>query len=354
MSTSTPPRLLLVFGGRSGEHEVSIRSATEVLAAVDRERWTPVLLGIRRDGGFRTGPADRPLAEIIRDGEPVSDLHQLGADVVFSLLHGPYGEDGAFQGMLEVLDVAYVGSGVLSSALCMDKAIFKRFASSPCHAFPPLPWVEVDAMQLEGTETRARVAEDVERECGYPCFVKPANLGSSVGISRATNRAELMDALAFAARFDHKVVVEKGVDAREIELAVLGNGGPETTVSEPGEIGLPEGAWYDYENKYENDVATLAIPADLPADTVAELQRIALAAFRACDCRGLARVDFLVERDGLRPWLNELNTLPGFTSISMYPKLMGHVGVSYSELITRLCELGLAEQERRRQLSAER
>lgn len=350
-----PQRLLLVFGGRSGEHEVSIRSATEVLDAIDRNRWTPVLLGMRRDGGLRTGEVGTPLADIVSDGEVVTDLRRLEPAVVFSLMHGTYGEDGKFQGLLEVLDVPYVGSGVLASALCMDKAVFKRFASAPGHEdFRPLPWVEVHAMQLEGEETRARVCEDVERECGYPCFVKPANLGSSVGISKARNRSELVEALAFAARYDHKVVVEKGVDAREIELAVLGNGGPETEVSLPGEIGLPEGTWYDYANKYENDVATLAIPAQLPDDTVAELKRIAVAAFRASGCRGLARVDFLVERDSLRPWLNELNTLPGFTSISMYPKLMEHVGVGYSELITRLCELGLAEHERRTSLSVER
>jgi D-alanine-D-alanine ligase len=336
-------RLLLVFGGRSSEHEISLRRATELLAAVDRERFSPVLLGIGRDGSWRTGPAGRPLGEIVAAGSPVADLRALAPDIVFPLLHGPFGEDGTFQGLLEVLDLPYVGSGVLASALCMDKAVFKRLASSPGVELPIAPWTEVAASGAGAEETLARV----EAVCGYPCFVKPANLGSSIGISRAADRDELRRALSVAARYDDKIVVERGIDAREIELAVLGDGGRDTLVTAPGEIRLPPGAWYDYDNKYENTVASLAIPAELPAATAEELQRIALAAFRLAGCTGLCRVDFLVERASLRPWLNELNTMPGFTTISMYPKLMQHAGIAYRDLVTRLCELGIAEHRRR-------
>jgi D-alanine-D-alanine ligase len=348
------PRLLLTYGGRSGEHDVSVRSATEVLAAIDTTRWSPALLAISRDGSFRTGDPARPLREIVAEGQPVADPRTLKPAVVFPLVHGTYGEDGRLQGMLEMFDLPYVGSGVLASALCMDKGIFKRFASFPGSEFQPLPWVEGAAGELSDASQKEDLCRRIEETCGYPCFVKPANLGSSVGISKATDRATLETGLQLAGRYDDKIVVEKGIDAREIELAVLGNGGPETQVSEPGEIVLPEGAWYDYDNKYENDVASLAIPAQLEPATVHQLKRIALASFRASGCRGLARVDFLVDRKSETPWLNELNTLPGFTSISMYPKLMDHVGVPYSELITRLCELGIAEHQTRARLSVDR
>jgi D-alanine-D-alanine ligase len=330
-------RLLLVFGGRSSEHEISIRSATEVLAVVDRRRWTPVLLGIGKDGTFRTGPTERPLAEIAVDGAAVADLRALDPSIVFPLLHGPFGEDGTFQGLLEVLGLPYVGSRVLASALCMDKAVFKRFAAAPGLELPQVPWLEVGAFDLVQAQARAHVLDQVERVCGYPCFVKPANLGSSVGISRVEGRTALEDALALAARYDRKLVVEKGVDAREIELAVLGDGGPDTIVSAPGEIRLPPGEWYDYDNKYLRDVARLDIPADLPPELCGRLQALTLRVFRATGCRDLARVDFLVDRRTLEPWVNEVNTIPGFTSISMYPKLMGHAGVPYATLIDRLC-----------------
>ena len=354
MSVSARPHLLLVFGGRSSEHEVSIRSATSVLEAIDRQRFTPSLLVIRRDGQFVAAPEDTPLGEVERRGAPVGDLRALAPDLVFPVLHGPFGEDGTFQGLLEVLDLPYVGAGVLASALCMDKAVCKRFLQSLEPPVPVTPWVECDAHELADPATREALLARVGERLGYPCFVKPANQGSSVGVSKVTGPDALLAALALAARYDPKIVIERGIDCREIELAVLGDGGPETAVSEPGEIGLPPGVWYDYATKYEDDVASLQIPADLPEETSRTLQALALQAFRATGCQGLARIDFLVDRATLTPYLNELNTMPGFTSISMYPKLMAHAGVSFRALVTRLCELALARHAARRHLAITR
>jgi D-alanine--D-alanine ligase len=347
-------RLLLVFGGRSSEHEISLRSATEVLAALDRSRFTPVLLGVRRDGGWRTGPVDSTLATIISEGEPVHDLLALKPDLVFPVLHGPHGEDGTFQGLLEVLGLPYVGSGVLASALCMDKVLFKHLLHTQDPPVPVVPWVELDAHALHTLHDRQQAIGRVQDKLGFPCFVKPSNQGSSVGVSRVVDEDDLVQALALAARYDTKILVEKAIDAREIELSVLGNGEPSTVVSIAGEIGLPAGEWYDYDNKYLKDVATLQIPAQLPAELVTRLRDLALRAFRVAGCKGLARVDFLVDRTTLEPWLNEINTMPGFTSISMYPKLLGHDGLGYTELLTRLCELALAHHAGRQRLSVTR
>jgi len=347
-------RLLLVFGGRSSEHEISLRSATEVLAALDRARFTPVLLGVRRDGGWRTGSADQELTEIISDGLPVHDLRALQPALVFPVLHGPHGEDGCFQGLLEVLGLPYVGSGVLASALCMDKALCKHLLH---HQSPPVPvvaWIEFGARVLDTMRERQTTIDAVQEHLGFPCFVKPANQGSSVGVSRATDGDDLVRALGLAVRYDHKLLVERAIDAREIEFSVLGNGDEHTVVSGPGEIGLPPGAWYDYDNKYLKDVATLQIPADLPDELVTRMQDICLRAFRLTGCKGLARVDFLVDRATLEPWLNEINTMPGFTSISMYPKLLGHLGIGYTEVLTRLCDLALAHHAERQRLSVTR
>ncbi len=350
-----PQRLALIYGGRSSEHEVSIRSATEVLGAIDRARFEPIAIAVTRNGEFRTGPIDRPLAEIVEHGEHVGDLRELlrSCACAFPLLHGPFGEDGTFQGLFEVYGVPYVGSGVLASALCMDKGAFKHHVAAAPNDIPVTPGVSLD-IALEGeahAQARARAAA---LELGFPVFVKPANQGSSVGVSRADDLDQLDDALALALCYDSKVIVERGLDAREIELAVLGDGGPETIVSLPGEIILPKGQWYTYENKYLDDVATYAIPAALPRETIELLQALALRAFRASRCAGLARIDFLVERGSLTPWLNEVNTMPGFTTISMYPKMMGQAGIGYRELITRLVELGIAAHERRAELSSTR
>jgi D-alanine--D-alanine ligase len=347
-------RLLVVFGGRSSEHEISIRSATEILKAVDPARFTPVLLGIRRDGSWRTGPLAAGLEEVLESGEPVADLRALEPDLVFPVLHGPYGEDGTFQGLLEVLGLAYVGSGVLASAMCMDKALLKHVLHTQSPAIPVVPWLEIDAHALSTAGDRQTLFDQVADAVGFPCFVKPANQGSSVGISRVADETELWRALTLAARYDTKLVVEKGIDAREIELAVLGNGDAHTLVSEPGEIGLPPGEWYDYENKYLKDVATLQIPANLPAATAEQLRGLALRAFRVAGCRGLARIDFLVDRHTLQPYLNEINTMPGFTTISMYPKLLERTGITYAGLIGHLCELGLALHAERARLSVTR
>jgi len=349
-------RLLVAFGGASSEHEVSLRSAASVLRAIDRRRFEPVPLGIARDGTWRTGPvgeAPTPeaLAALVHEGQVVPDLRALAVDLVFPVLHGPYGEDGTIQGLFEILGLPYVGSGVLASSLCMDKVVQKHLVASAAPEVPLVPWRELSAPALASEAGMARAVEEIRDALGFPCFVKPVNLGSSVGVSRVDHVDALPEALRVAARYDHRVIVEQGVDAREIELAVLGNGGPETRVSAPGEIGLPPGVWYDYDTKYVTDVATLHVPAPLSEDVAERLQRIALRAFQVTGCKGLARVDFLLCRKTGTPYLNELNTMPGFTSISMYPKLMEHAGVEQTELVTTLCELALEHHRVRRGLS---
>jgi len=353
------PRLLVLFGGASSEHEISLRSAASVIAAIDARRWTTVLVGIARDGSWHTGTIERPevdeLARIVAKGEPVADLRALAPDVVFPVLHGPHGEDGTIQGLLEILGLAYVGSGVLASALCMDKVAQKHLVAAAAPDIPLVLWRAVDATALAHDEQRNDALASIADELGFPCFVKPANLGSSVGVHRVADAMQLEPALFDAARYDHSVVVERSVpNAREIEVAVLGNGGPETLVSAPGEIVLPPGVWYDYETKYEKEVAVPRIPADLPADTVERIRTLALQAFRVTGCRGLARIDFLLDRSTGAAYLNELNTMPGFTSISMYPKLMEHAGVPYPQLVDRLCRLALDHHGARRSLRVDR
>jgi D-alanine-D-alanine ligase len=345
-------RLLVLFGGVSSEHEISLRSAASVLAAIDRARYVPVLLGIRRDGTWRTGAPDRDLADVVANGEPVADLRALAPDVVFPVLHGPHGEDGTIQGLLEILGLPYVGSGVLASALCMDKVAQKHLVASAAPDIPLVLWRAVDGRALAH---ESDTLESIAAELGFPCFVKPANLGSSVGVHKVEHAGQLLPALRDAARYDHGIIVERGIpDAREIEVAVLGNGGPDTIASAPGEIVLPPGVWYDYDTKYVKDVAVPQIPADLPPDTAELVRTLALRAFAVTGCRGLARVDFLLDRTTGEPYLNELNTMPGFTSISMYPKLMEHAGIAYPELVHRLCELALAHHRERRALTVER
>ncbi len=346
-------RLLLVYGGASSEHEISIRSARSILDAIDRDRFVPIPLAIARDGSWRTGPVDADLATLVTEGERVTDLRTLGADLVFPALHGPFGEDGTIQGLLEIYGLPYVGSGVLASALCMDKIAQKQLVAAAAPQVPLVPWCEVTVAQLR-PQAREATAARVLQVCGTPCFVKPANLGSSVGVVKVESPEALGDALTEAAQYDHRIIVEGGVDAREIELAVLGNGDEATVVSPPGEIELPPGVWYDYETKYEKDVATYHIPASLPDDVARTLQAHARQAFVSCGCKGLARIDFFVERGTGRVFLNELNTMPGFTSISMYPKLMAHAGVPYRELITRLCDLAIEHHSARRKLRNDR
>ncbi len=347
-------RLAVLFGGMSSEHEVSLRSARSVIDAVDPERFEVVPVGIARDGTWRTASSADDLATIVAEGEVIPDIRALEPGLVFPVLHGPNGEDGTIQGLLELYRLPYVGSGVLASASCMDKAVQKHLIARIAPDIPQVPWLSLDARALLDPAHRAEATDDVEAQLRYPCFTKPANLGSSVGVCKCTDRSELQDALIEASRFDTKLVVEQGVNAREIELAVLGNGGPETVVSAPGEIILPPGTWYDYETKYVSDVATYAIPADVPPDLVERLQRDAKRAFIALGCSGLARVDFLLDRDSGIAYLNEPNTMPGFTSISMYPKLMEHAGVDYRTLVSRLCELGLQRHRERASLRVDR
>ncbi len=339
-------RVAVLFGGRSGEHEVSIRSAASVIAALDRSRYAVIPVGIAKSGEWLDPAASAallpgecgPLATETKLHFSLQPGASTGFDVVFPVLHGTFGEDGAVQGFLELGGAAYVGSGIPGSACGMDKDVMKRL-------FRERGLPAVEHLCLLRGERRAHI-EAVERRFPYPLFVKPANLGSSVGISRATDRGELAAALDLAAEFDRKIVVEPEVAGREIECSVLGNDSPQASL--PGEIVTP-GGFYDYETKYVTDDAELAIPAALGAKQTAAIQRLAIEAFQAVECAGLARVDFFLENTTGQILLNEVNTMPGFTSISMYPKLWEVSGLPYPALLDRLIELALERCEQRRQ-----
>jgi D-alanine-D-alanine ligase len=358
-------RLVVLFGGQSAEHEVSCTSAFHVLRAVDPDRYELDAVGITRDGDWVR--ADDAIAALHRGTselaaasgddrleasgtaiEPLPAVTPAVADdlpvVVLPLLHGPHGEDGTVQGMLELAGVPFVGSGVLASALCMDKLKCKDVLA--VHGIPQVPWVGLRDTEL--AEASARVTEAGLR---YPVFVKPANLGSSVGVSRVADADGLAEAVALAASYDEWVIVEEGADGREIEVAVLGNASPRA--STPGEV-VPGGEFYDYDDKYVDGTAELVIPADLPDEVVAEIQRLAIEAFVALRCDGMARVDFFYEAEGRGVLLNEVNTIPGFTPISMYPKLWEASGLPYDELIDELVRLALERHERRSRFSTKR
>ena len=350
-------RVGVVFGGRSGEHEISLMSAKSVMDALDRTKYEVIPLGITKEGKWLpSGDPMRTLKALAKQGalppEPPSETtqglvapsHELvpgigGAgisrvDVIFPVLHGPYGEDGTIQGLLEMADIPYVGAGVLGSALGMDKAAMKSILRAE-----GLPVVDhLLIMRWAWEQNPAQIAQRVEERLDYPCFVKPANLGSSVGISKVHGSAELAPALDLAARYDRRILVERAVNAREIECSVLGNDHPIASVL--GEI-VPKREFYDYEAKYFDEATELIIPADLPAETAAELQDVAVRAYVALDCAGMARADLFVDRDSGQVYVNELNTIPGFTSVSMYPKLWEASGMSYPELVDRLIELAL-------------
>ncbi len=316
-------RVAVIFGGRTGEHEVSLRSAQAILNAMDPARYEKLEYFIDRQGKWSPHP-------ILPEPGAHPDI-----DVVFPVLHGTFGEDGTVQGLLELADLPYVGAGVLGSAVSMDKDMMKRVCRER-----DLPVVEYLSFH--------RGQADPQAICGrlpFPVFVKPANLGSSVGISKASNCVELEAALALAAQFDYKIIVERGIDGRELECSVLGNETP--IASLPCEI-LPSRAFYDYEDKYLLDLARTVVPADLPPETTAEVRRLALECYRAVECEGMARVDFLLESATGKLYLNEINTIPGFTSISMYPKMWEHSGIGFSALIDRLIELALSRQERKK------
>jgi D-alanine-D-alanine ligase len=378
-------RVGILFGGRSGEHEVSLLSAASILKAIDRSKFDVVPIGITKEGrwlaagdaagllegeqsavarGLRAGdPAATPGARLLQEGmpmlmapEPASASLSVGTpkrrladkssaiDVVFPVLHGTFGEDGTIQGLFELAGIAYVGSGVLGSSAGMDKDAMKRLFSQA--GLPIVKHITILRSEWEKSPRKAIAA--IEAALKYPLFVKPANLGSSVGISKAHDRKELGPALDEAAKYDRKIVVEQGVGgkksrARELEVGVLGNDDPKASVV--GEI-IPGKEFYDYEAKYLSEGSVPIIPAKITRDEAKRIREMAVAAFRACDLSGLARVDFLMEPDGKRRiYLNEVNTLPGFTQISMYPKLWEASGVPYTALITRLIELAMERHE---------
>jgi D-alanine-D-alanine ligase len=326
-------RVAVLAGGRSSEHEISLASARSVLESLDPDQYDVVTVAIGRDGRWELGSGDGSVAETL----PVPAANApatLGAvDVVLPILHGPFGEDGTVQGLLELAGVPYVGAGVAASALCMDKDLFKK--------------VLRDSGIAVGQHVAVRSGDAVDNPFGYPCFVKPARLGSSVGISKVHDAGELQPAVELAFRHDEKVLIEEFLDGIEVEVGVLGNREP--VASLPGQI-VPLGhEWYDYASKYEEGGMDLVIPPDLPAGVVEDVQRVAVEAFRVTECEGMARADCFVI-DGNRVVVNELNTIPGFTSTSVYAKLFEASGIPYGELLQRLIELALERQERRSRL----
>jgi D-alanine-D-alanine ligase len=316
-------RVAVLHGGRSGEHEVSLRSAESVMDGLDRERYEVIPYFIGKDGRW----------------SPRSILPEPGGndgiDVVFPVLHGTFGEDGTLQGLLELAELPYVGAGVLASSVGMDKEMMKRLCRER-----GLPVVDYVAQYRGALDPEACI-----RTLPFPMFVKPANLGSSVGISKVRSREELRAALELAAEFDRKVIVERGVEGREFECSVLGNEDP--AASAPCEI-LPSREFYDYEDKYLLDQAQFELPAKLASEETEELRRLAVECYRAVECEGMARVDFLLETATDRLYINEINTIPGFTSISMYPKMWEHSGLPFPRLLDRLIELALARHAARR------
>ncbi|HEX6383078.1 MAG TPA: D-alanine--D-alanine ligase family protein [Anaerolineae bacterium] len=372
-------RVGVIFGGRSGEHEVSLQSAKSVMAALNPDKYEVVPIGITREGRWLTGDAMAALADgrwltgdamaalteasattqpatllpdpqssaLMRvelvETKPASLSAVTELDVIFPVLHGPYGEDGTVQGLLELANLPYVGAGVVGSAVGMDKGIFKQVMVA--NDLPVLPW----RLFLARTWDRQpqAVLDEVEARLSYPVFTKPANLGSSVGVSKCRNRKELAAGLAEAARYDRRIIVEQGINARELEVSVLGNDDPIASVV--GEI-RPRREFYDYIAKYVSDDSELIIPAELEPSVADQVRDMAVRAYRAIDCAGLARIDFLMDKDSGRLYMNEINTIPGFTHISMYAKLWQAAGVSYSELLDRLVELALERHEEKEKL----
>jgi D-alanine-D-alanine ligase len=343
-------RVGIVFGGRSGEHEVSLRSAESVLKAIDRSKYDVVPIGITHEGRWLASksalallPAKDQIQKVLTNGEPITlpaePSGQEIVDVVFPILHGTYGEDGTIQGLLELANVPYLGAGVLGSAVGMDKDVMKRLLRDA--GLPIVDYWTVRKAELDSF-LRAHIGN-----LPYPVFVKPANLGSSVGITKVHAAEELPSGLQTAAEYDRKIVIEKGVDAREIELSVLGNDDPIASV--PGEI-IPSREFYDYNAKYVDEDSRLLIPAPLTEIQKNEAQRLAIAAFKVLECSGMARVDLFLEKDTGKFYVNEINTIPGFTSISMYPKLWEASGIPYSKLIDRLITLALERHAEKNKL----
>lgn len=348
-------RVVILFGGRSSEHEVSILSARNVWLALDRTRFAPALISIDKQGRWRREP-EATLERAVGDPTKVA-LDQTAPivawseavgrdDIVFPILHGTFGEDGAVQGLFELLDVGYVGAGVLGSAIGMDKDVSKRLlrdAGLPVVDFRVLSTAEVPATPVAVTAAGQAL--------GFPLFVKPANTGSSVGVARVADAAALLPAVRAALRFDRKVILERAVDAREVECAVLGNDDPQASV--PGEILVgKKHAFYSYDAKYvDPDGATLRIPADLPPALRERVRELSVQTFQVLELSGMARVDFFLDRNGGALYVNEVNTIPGFTAMSMYPKMWEAAGLTQTALVSRLIELGLERRDARRALN---
>lgn len=344
-------RVGVVFGGRSVEHQVSVVSAKSVMAALDRRKFDVLPIGITPEGRWIAGrDAVRYLESGGREGKPspvgflpdptMRSMAGDGSrtrrpDVMFPVLHGSFGEDGTIQGLFEMAGLPYVGAGVIGSAIGMDKIVTKLVWKEA--GLPVLPFVALRRREYAAGKRKALAA--AARAVGFPCFVKPANSGSSIGISKARNAAGLREAADLAFRYDHRILIEEGIDrAREIEVAVLGNDVPEASV--PGEI-VPSNDFYDYDAKYVDGKSVARIPAGLPATLARNIRTIASRAYAAAGCEGMARVDFLLHPRTLRVWLSEVNTIPGFTSISMYPKLWEATGLPYGRLLERLIRLAL-------------
>jgi D-alanine-D-alanine ligase len=351
-------RVGVIFGGRSGEHEVSLASAASVIRALDPKKYEVVPIGITKEGRWLAGsPAQKMLPEVLRSGQRVmlpadptaAALVPLNAgrggtlpvDVVFPVVHGTYGEDGTVQGLLELAELPYVGSGVIGSAVGMDKDVQKRLFLQ--EGLPVGKFLVVRRAEWE--RSRRKVLQQIVKKFRFPLFVKPAALGSSVGMTKVRSRAELAVALDLAAEFGQKLVIERAIQGREIEVAVLGNEDPEASL--PGEI-IPHREFYDYAAKYLEAGTRLLIPAKLTRAQVRRFQKYAVQAFGCLECRGMARVDFFLERPGNRIYVNEVNTIPGFTSISMYPKLWEASRLPYGALIDRLIELAFAEHREKK------
>jgi D-alanine-D-alanine ligase len=351
-------RLVLLFGGRSAEHEVSCTTAAHVLRAIDHDRYDTMPVGITRSGEWlRSDDAIAALAAgggalpeaLVATGtavEPLPSVRPVDSDipvVVLPLLHGPYGEDGTVQGMLELADVPYVGTGVLGSAMSMDKAAAKELLSA--HGIPQCAWLAARSHEIDD-----EFLELADHRLGFPIFVKPANMGSSIGVSKAGDIDELRAAVAEAARFDDWIVLEEAVGGRELECGILGNDRPRASVL--GEV-RPGAEFYDYDDKY-GDGAELLIPAPVPQPVSDQLRELAVRAFKALRCEGMARVDFFWEEDGRGAMVNEVNTIPGFTPISQYPRLWEASGLPYAKLIDELVALALERHARRSRFSTER
>jgi len=377
-------RVGVLYGGRSGEHEVSLASAASVFANLDRARYEPVPIRIEKDGRwaladkppavmvagdvieqarleaarpvregrevhFVARPSDETLLSIDRSRSRDSDLPEatvtgMGLDVIFPMLHGPYGEDGTIQGLLELANIPYVGGGVLASAVGMDKAVMKVLFAA--RGLPVCPYRVF--LRREWDKEADSLAAELEKTLKFPMFVKPANLGSSVGISKAKDAAGLREAIALAGSFDRKIVVEAAVpNAREIECAVLGNDEPDASI--PGEI-VPSREFYDYEAKYLDEGSKAIVPADLPKKVADQVRKLSIEAFKAIDGAGMSRVDFLLERSTNKLYVNEVNTIPGFTTISMFAKLWAASGVDYPTLLDRLIALALQRHADKQQL----